>query len=119
MKRALNRDVSYWNDRGGAPSGEFEKLQQREAEIQNFITGLNARINALNASANALNALAVRINALIEELHLNVEKYNTTRSAQGEEFNEGEYVRNGIDEDINIYEFGNDTKLIRVLTHEL
>ncbi len=119
MKRALNRDVSYWNERGGAPSGEFERLQQQEAEIQDFITALNTRIHALNTSADTLNSLAARINALIEELHLNVEKYNTTRSAQGEEFNEGEYVRDGIDEDINIYEFGSDTKLIRVLTHEL
>lgn len=119
MKQALDQDVSYWNNRGGAPSGEFEKLQQREAELQSFVTTLNARIKTLNTTANTLNTLAKNINALIEELHLNVAKYNTTRSAQGDEFSEGEYVRNGVDEDINIYEFGSDTKLIRVLTHEL
>ena len=119
MKRALDRDVSYWNERGGAPSGEFEKLQQREREFQNFVTALNTRVNTLNTSANDLNSLAAQINTLIEDLHLNVAKFNTTRAANGDEFSEGEYVRNGLNEDINIYEFGSDTKLIRVLMHEL
>ncbi len=59
------------------------------------------------------------MNALIEELHLNVAKYNTARGTNGDEFSEGEYVRDISGERINIYEFSNDSKLERVLIHEL
>jgi len=46
-------------------------------------------------------------------------KYNTTNFSNGEEFEEGEYIRDASGQRINIYEFGNETDLIRVLTHEL
>lgn len=74
---------------------------------------------ALNNQADMINSVARAINQLISELNLNVKKYNTTSGTNGEEFDEGEYVRDGAGERINIYQFANDTKLIRVLTHEL
>jgi predicted Zn-dependent protease len=73
----------------------------------------------LNNSISTINALSSRINGLIEELHLNVEKFNTVRTSNGEEFSEGEYVRDHTGERISIYEFGSEEKLFRVLIHEL
>lgn len=80
---------------------------------------LNKKLSEMNATIRSINELANRINALIDELHLNVTKYNTARAANGDEFSEGEYVRDMTGERINIYEFSSDTKLFRVLVHEL
>ncbi len=56
---------------------------------------------------------------MISVLNLNVAKYNTTSRSNGEEFDEGEYIRDTSGQRINIYQFDTDTKLIRVLAHEL
>jgi len=34
---AYEKDVSYWNSRGGAPKGEYEKLQARRKNINTLI----------------------------------------------------------------------------------
>lgn len=59
------------------------------------------------------------MNQLIVILNLNVNQFNTVSHSNGEEFEEGEYVRDISGERINIYEFDGEKKLIRVLTHEL
>jgi len=66
-----------------------------------------------------MNALGVAINQLIKVLNLNVTKFNTTSVSNGEEFEEGEYVRDVSGQRINVYEFSDKAKLIRVLIHEL
>ncbi len=73
----------------------------------------------MNITIKNINELAQNINTLIDELHLNVQKYNTARVENGDEFSEGEYVRDMSGERINIYEFSSDVKLFRVLVHEL
>ena len=116
---AYEKDVSYWNSRGGAPKGEYEKLQARRKNINTLIRTITVSQWELNKKADTINALAIAINQLITVLNLNVVKYNTTNFSNGEEFEEGEYIRDASGQRINIYEFGNETDLIRVLTHEL
>jgi len=119
MQSAYEKEVSRWNKRGGAPEEEYAKLEQQRAELNTRVTTLNNALAQLNKTVTDVNALGNRINALIEELNLNVAKYNTTRSAQGEEFSEGEYVFDPAGKRINIYEFGSALRLSRVLIHEL
>ena len=119
MKRAFEKKVDYWNRNWGAPKGEYETLQQEQEKINTAVVAVNAKLTELNTTIKNINAAASQTNALIDELHLDVEKYNTTRGTNGEEFSEGEYTRDGPDEYINIYEFSSDAKLFRVLTHEL
>lgn len=119
LKNEYEREVEYWNNQWGAPKKEYAQLQEKRETINKLVTSLNAAWTALNKQADTINALAMNINKLIQELNLNVEQYNTTVWKNGEEFDEWEYVRDTGGQRINIYQFSNDTKLIRVLTHEL
>jgi chromosome segregation ATPase len=118
-RRLYEREIGQWNRRGGAPEPDYSRLQQEKNAINARITSLNTQLNALNNSTDELNALAEKINVLAKDLHLDVDLFNTTRRTNGDEFSEGEYERDSRGERINIYEFGSDVKLIRVLTHEL
>ena len=50
---------------------------------------------------------------------MDVGKYNEIGATRGEEFTEGDFVQSGREIKINIYEFSNRAKLVRVLAHEL
>ena len=119
MKNAFNTEVTYWNQHGGAPAGEYTKLQQEQKDINTRVGLLNGKLAEINTTIQSINELVTQINTLIADFHLNVAQYNTTRLANGDEFSEGEYVRDIYGERINIYEFSSDTKLFRVLVHEL
>ena len=66
-----------------------------------------------------INALVVVLNHLVDTLNLSVDKYNTVSGARGESFEEGVYFSEGEDRQIDIYEFSDRAKLVRVLAHEL
>ncbi|MBX4186673.1 MAG: matrixin family metalloprotease [Candidatus Doudnabacteria bacterium] len=59
------------------------------------------------------------LNRMASNLNLNVENYNSIGASRGEEFEEGVYVSSGRSQEINIYEFDSQDKLVRVLAHEL
>lgn len=73
----------------------------------------------INAKIDEINALVVTLNRLVETLNLSVDKYNTVNVARGESFEEGVYIENGSSREIDIYEFSDRAKLVRVLAHEL
>lgn len=112
-------DVSYWNSRGGAPQGEYDKLQSRKIALENESSNIENLKNSLNAKVDEINALVVAVNRLIGTLNLQVDKYNTTNESRGESFEEGVYITDGNKSEIDIYEFSNREKLVRVLAHEL
>lgn len=119
IRDAFERAVDYWNAREGAPSDEFNRLEKQKRDINRMVNSLETQRILLNKKVETVNSLGRQVNALIAELKLDVDIFNTTKQAHGEEFSEGEYERDKNGTRINIYEFGSDVKLIRVLTHEL
>lgn len=117
-KEAYETEVNYWNNKGGAPKSEYEKLQIERNEINNEVSAINRYQASLNELADTINSIATAINLLIDKLNLNVNKYNTTRISNGEEFDEGEYIRDAKGQRINIYQFATENKLVRVIAHE-
>jgi len=111
--------VEYWNSRGGAPEKEFNELRAESRALEAESKVLQKMQNNLNNKADEINALVVAINRLAGILNLSVEKYNTTNTARGESFEEGVYSSDGLSREIDVYEFSNRDKLIRVLAHEL
>jgi hypothetical protein len=59
------------------------------------------------------------VNAKIGELNQLIGTYNNIGSSVGEKFNEGKYIADKQGERIMIYQFDNQTKLVRLLAHEL
>ena len=87
---------------------------------------LNAEIDRINRAKDTFNRLVATINdsvatlnRLASELNIHVDTYNTIGSSTGEEFSEGEYLRDAGGKSITIYQYENTDKLVRVLAHEL
>lgn len=115
----FEKDVKYWNSRGGAPKNEYEALEKREAEINDQIEKINQTQDSLNDLVKTINSVATVLNKLIADLNLQVSTYNAIGASAGEEFSEGEYVRDANSERINIFQFNDRSSLVRVIAHEL
>ena len=118
-KAKYEEDVEYWNSKGGAPKEEYEKLDKEKTWINEEVAKLNSMQNDLNKDTEEVNKTARALNALAGELNLNVAKFNEIGGMHGDEFEEGVYERDVDGERINIYQFDNKDKLVRVLAHEL
>jgi hypothetical protein len=117
-KSAYEKSVSYWNGRGGAPKTEYNTLEQQRIDLNNQVTLINQTQNSLNELADTINSTAIILNKLIAELNLQVQTYNTVGASTGKEFNEGEYIQSAGSTTINIFQFDDENKLVRVLAHE-
>jgi hypothetical protein len=113
------KDVNYWNERGGAPDGEYQKLRKEEASLRSEFDAIKRLESNLNREALSVNAMVARVNNLAKTLNINVEALNDIGEARGEEFTQGEYKSKLGEEEINIYEFSTKNKLLSVLAHEL
>jgi hypothetical protein len=111
--------VSYWNKKGGAPKAEYDKLEAERQALTVELSGINQEQMRLNKMVSDINALAKELNSLASTLNLSVNTYNTINAGRGESFEEGIYVEENGAKHIDIFEFSNKTKLVRVLAHEL
>lgn len=116
---AYNAEVQAWNRRGGVSPQEAQKLQEQKNEIDGLVTQFQNQQKTFNEKVDEINALANALNRLAKTLNLSVSQYNTINTSRGDEFAEGTYVTSGNGQEINIYQFDNTAKLVRVLAHEL
>ncbi len=109
--------VSYWNTQGGAPRDEYNKLQIEKNNLLTLQNQVETSRLEVNNLADNLNSLIQKYNSIASSANSAINNYNSEGHIVGE-FREGEYISDPKGERINIYEFSNDTKLIRVLSHE-
>lgn len=118
-KATYEKNVSYWNSRGGAPRDEYSKLEQERINLNNMTVEINKHVSALNSLVDTIKQVEEVLNKQVNALNLKVKTYNSLGDSTGREFNEGEYVRNASGTKINIYQFKDENQLVRVLAHEL
>ncbi|MDO8590969.1 MAG: matrixin family metalloprotease, partial [bacterium] len=118
-KDVYDEEVRYWNAKGGAPRTEYARFQEERAALGSELSEINGLQANLNEYVAQINALVVVLNGLANSLNIDVGKYNSIGASRGEEFEEGVYRSDGFTEEIDIYEFSNHSKLVRVLAHEL
>ena len=118
-KKNYEAEVTASNRKGGASKETFARLNAEKEYLNQEITYLNILQTELSSQVEDINALAKALNQLATTLNLNVKQYNTIGSSLGGEFEEGTYVRDESGARIDIYQFDNRTKLVRVLAHEL
>ena len=118
-KASYDADVEYWNGKGGAPADTYNELQARRADLQNQAATISQKQQEVNTLVNTVNTNVGTLNAMAKQLNLNVQNYNAVGASTGPEFEEGEYVRDGFSQRINIFQFDDQNKFIRVLAHEL
>ncbi len=116
FKRSMddyNGRIGRWNQAGGAPAGEFEKLGAEKSRLEERGRELERRRLAINDQVTELNDVVSEINKLVAENHLEVTMYNG-KFVEGREFEQGVYDGRGI----NIYQFGSPAELRMALIHE-
>jgi hypothetical protein len=113
------QQIADWNNKGGAPRAVYDQLQTERVRLQTEQTSLQAEQASVNEMADQINALVLVLNRLVNTLNLSVGAYNTVGATRGESFEEGVYTRSAGKEEIDIYEFSDRSKLVRVLAHEL
>ncbi|MFA6353732.1 MAG: matrixin family metalloprotease [Candidatus Paceibacterota bacterium] len=118
-QQTYETEVNFWNKKGGAPQEEYDKLQAEKASLKQEASELQAEQVRINAMVDEINALVVALNRLVAMLNISVDQYNTVNGSRGESFEEGVYIENGLNREIDIYEFSSRAKLVRVLAHEL
>ncbi len=101
QQTAYNESVNQVNARGGATPRESAALATERASLQTLADTINTEVANYNGSITALNAKVAEFN-----------------QGAGYTFREGEYVRDGSGERINIFEFIGAVQLERVLAHE-
>jgi len=95
------------------------QIKEEEALYQSMQRELAVMREDPNMNVAEHNALVERLNALAKEHNKNVEVFNALGEARGDTFAGGLYVSDQSGESIDIYEFENYNKLVRVLAHEL
>ncbi|KKR62510.1 hypothetical protein A2643_01705 [Candidatus Nomurabacteria bacterium RIFCSPHIGHO2_01_FULL_39_220] len=118
-RKAYEKEVKYWNARGGAPEFEYQKLESEKMKLEAESSKLRDEEAKIKEMMDRINSMVVVLNRLADTLNLSVEKYNTVGASRGESFEEGVYYTDGSKREIDIYEFQSKTKLVRVLAHEL
>ncbi len=100
------QDVNYWNERGGAPEPEFNKLQQ-EAQ-------------SLDSQANEIKRLLTEVNKLADENNTKVNQYNEDVHQYNDLFIEGQEFDAGNTDgtEINVYSYDGLDELRTLLVHE-
>jgi len=114
----LNANVGYWNRRGGIADDVYKKLTQEKNELESQREKLELRQDDLRRLADTINSIVVVINEIAANINLDSVNYHNTGEALGREFCEGFYESKNGKQTINIYQFDNDYRLVRVLAHE-
>jgi hypothetical protein len=104
----LNKQVEEWNQKGGAPAEDYEKLKQEQASLQQEAQELESLAQSLGQSTD-------QYNTQVQQLGQTVETFNQTLSAKPEE---GLYIEKNNERKIIIYFNTSHQELIHTLAHE-
>ena len=115
---AFNANVDYWNKHGGINESIHNKLTQEKNELISMQEKLNVQQNDLKRLADTINSMVVVINEIATNINLDSVDYQNTGDALGREFCEGFYESKNGRQTINIYQFDNNYRLVRVIAHE-
>jgi hypothetical protein len=112
-QQKYNESVTMWNAKGGAPQQEYNNL----IEERDSLTRENARLQGiykeLQDTLTTINQKIDRYNELVRYVNDKIAQVNTLANKQ---FTEGNYSSGS--NTITIFQYSDEVKLERVLTHE-
>ncbi len=110
--------VKNWNAGNRSSREEFEILETKRRLLENTLSNLKLLETSFNTLVKEVNTTAGELNALARRLNLDVKVYNTVGASRGDTFTGGTYTSDLEGEHIDIFEFENEEKLVRILAHE-
>ncbi len=117
-KLAYENQVDYLNSQKGATKQQYNELERQRIALNNEVQRINTANKELNITVNELNSLVGTLNSMNKDINQKINTFNNVSLTNGPEFQEGEYVLDENGQRINIYEFKDQSKLVRVLAHE-
>jgi predicted Zn-dependent protease len=115
---AYESEIRIWNRKSGTQE-KYNQLTQQKQELETLASTIKTKQSEVNGMISNINQLSSQLNILATNLNLNIAKYNGVVKTTDQEFEEGNYISNAGSKEINIYQFENRDKLVRVLAHEL
>lgn len=112
------KEVSSWNKKKGTQE-KYNQLTQEKQELEDLALTIKTKQSEFNDMVSSLNQLAEQLNVLASNLNLDIAKYNNAVQSTDQEFEQGNYIAGPDSKEINIYQFEDRGKLVRVLAHEL
>jgi len=114
---AYNQLAKKWDGKE-ATSQIVAKFKTLEREINTLEATLKQKKQSLSSLRERTNDKTKQLNKLIKEHNNLITKYND-RFSKPRKFDQGRFVMQGDNQEINIYQFGNRTQLKTVLAHEV
>ena len=111
--------VRVWDSGKRVSKEQFDELERKKLALERELSELKILETKLNERVREINALVGTLNSLAQSLNLGAEKYNTIGASRGETFTGGVYSQSEEERSIDVYEFSNREKLVRILAHEL
>jgi len=115
---AYNAEIEAGRQRGAVTEAVHRRLMAEKVELNNMRENLQARQEELKRIADILNSMTVVINDIATNYNLDVVKSQDTGKRLGSEYSGGDYVSKDGKQTITIYQFDDENRLVRVLTHE-
>ena len=112
--KAYSLRVDTYNTQGGAPKAEYDAMTLELEQLRQEAKNLEERRDELLITMDSINKKVVRYNELVKYINTLIKKSNSLGAAK---FTEGRFVpsKNTVD----IYQYNDNNKFLRVLTHEL
>ncbi len=118
-KNKYEQDVAGFNKRGRARQGNVTLLEAEREWLSQEILNIRKLQDDFNAKVDEINSLAIVLNSLAKSLNIKMAEFNQVGGVLSGEFEVGTYESGPGGREINIYQFDDREKLIRVLAHEL
>lgn len=109
-----DRQVTYWNDKGGAPENEYQQLQEQQKTLNALGAAIEKQRKNLNDMVDQLNILVKKEKKVVAGYNQDVATYESVYGGE-KEFDQGVYTG----KEINIYQYSEANDLVLVLAHEL
>jgi hypothetical protein len=106
--------VAMYNAQGGAPQKEYDAMALELEQLRQEAKNLEARRDQLLQTMDIINAKVSRYNELVVYINSLIKKSNSLGAAK---FTEGRFVPRT--NTVDIYQYNDNNKLLRVVTHEL
>lgn len=118
-RATLEKKVAGLNAQGGAKGEEYNKIIAESEALNVRSAEITKLQDSLNKQVDTINTLVVLLNKTAKTLNISVTKFNEIGEENGQEFDEALYIEEAGGNRIDVFQFNDNDKLIRVLAHEL
>lgn len=101
-----------------APSNVIKQFEELEKNINQLESELKLKKTRLEQLRKQTNNKTNQLNQRVDEQNKLIDEYNE-RFGKPRQFDQGQYIRQGTSEQINVYQFANRAQLKTVLAHEI